>query len=76
MIVTSIGNCTVAGWFWYCDVHDTHGNADSEAEAEYVATSHEEFWVLQEVDVDDVEDGSPCDLMIAPGIKLDEGDIV
>jgi len=72
----SIGNCTVAGWFWYCDVHDTHGNADSEAEAEYVATSHEEFWVLQEVGVDDVEEDSPCYLMIVPGKKLDEGDIV
>ena len=35
--------CTIAGWFWYCDLHDTHGNADSEDEAEFIAEAHLEF---------------------------------
>jgi hypothetical protein len=72
MIVKSIGDCTVAGWIWYCDVHDSHGNADSEEEAKHMAMAHEEFWILQEVDVECVEDGSPCDLMVAPGRELDD----
>lgn len=28
------------GWFWYCDDHDTHGNADSEAEALAMLDAH------------------------------------
>jgi hypothetical protein len=35
--------CTVGGWVWYCDEHDTHGNADTEDEAEYLADAHREF---------------------------------
>jgi hypothetical protein len=35
---------TVNGWLWYCDEHDTHGNADSMAEAEHMADAHSEFW--------------------------------
>lgn len=34
---------TVNGWLWYCDQHDTHGNADTEDEADYMATAHEEW---------------------------------
>ena len=34
---------TVAGWLWYCDLHDTHGNADSRAEAKHVAHAHRLF---------------------------------
>jgi cation transport regulator ChaB len=34
---------TEAGWLWYCDTHDTHGNADSEQEARYIARAHVEF---------------------------------
>jgi hypothetical protein len=35
---------TLAGWIWYCDSHATHGNADSAEEADWVATSHMEFF--------------------------------
>lgn len=43
---------------WYCDVHDTQGNADSRAEAEHVAAAHAEFFFLQD------PDDEPCDLLI------------
>jgi hypothetical protein len=59
----------MAGWFWYCDVHDTHGNADSEAEAHYVSASHFDFWVLEQ----DGE-GEPCALVL---LKVGaDGDVV
>lgn len=36
---------TVSGWLWYCDVHDTHGNADSQDEAQHMADAHRDyFW--------------------------------
>lgn len=35
---------TGSGWLWYCDEHDTHGNADSEAEAETLAEVHSDFF--------------------------------
>lgn len=35
--------CTKAGWFWFCDEHDTHGNADSVEEAGFIADAHSEF---------------------------------
>jgi predicted DNA-binding transcriptional regulator AlpA len=31
---------TTEGWLWYCDEHDTHGNADSRDEARFVASAH------------------------------------
>lgn len=31
---------TVGGWLWYCDEHNTHGNADSEDEASSLAAVH------------------------------------
>lgn len=34
---------TLAGWIWYCDEHQTHGNADSADEAEYMAECHAKF---------------------------------
>ncbi len=34
---------TVRGWIWYCDLHDTHGNADSEAEAVFMLEAHLEW---------------------------------
>ena len=33
---------TMVGWLWYCDEHDTHGNADTESEAEFLADTHTE----------------------------------
>jgi hypothetical protein len=53
--------CSVAGWLWYCDVHDTHGNADSKEEAEAVSEAHEEFHFLQE---EDPSESEGCDLTI------------
>ena len=53
------GHCTVNGWVWYCDVHDTHGNANFEAEAEFMADHHEMWWDLNS---DDNEEG--CDLHV------------
>ena len=43
---------------WYCDLHDTHGNADSQQEAEYVAAAHATFFE----EIDPLDD--PCDLYI------------
>jgi hypothetical protein len=45
LIPSGGGPCqdTVNGWMWYCDQHDTHGNADSEDEAHAVAGAHEDF---------------------------------
>lgn len=31
---------TIGGWLWYCNEHNTHGNADSEDEARSLATAH------------------------------------
>jgi hypothetical protein len=50
--------CTKYGWYWYCDVHDTHGNADREAEAQFVSDAHAEYWELDDPDDD------PCDIVI------------
>ena len=35
---------TVNGWLWYCDEHDTHGNADTEDEAGLVGDAHSDYW--------------------------------
>ena len=46
---------SVNGWLWYCDQHDTHGNADSQDEVEHMADAHVEFFL---------EDGDdPCAVM-------------
>ena len=44
-------------WEWYCDEHDTRGNADSKEEAEHVGDSHCEFKALFDEDwrMDDEE---------------------
>lgn len=49
-------SCTKGGWIWYCDVHDTHGNADLEEEAYFVARTHAEF----------TNDPDGCDLYVVP----------
>ena len=36
---------TQQGWLWHCHEHDTHGNADSEEEAQLCAEAHREFWM-------------------------------
>jgi len=45
---------TTNGWLWYCDVHDTHGNADSQDEADLLADTHAMF----------MDDEEGCDLVI------------
>jgi hypothetical protein len=39
---------TINGWIWYCDEHDTHGNADTEEEADHMAAAHVEFWEAED----------------------------
>jgi hypothetical protein len=43
MIHASVCPDTINGWLWYCDECDTHGNADSEAEAEHMGNAHVEW---------------------------------
>jgi hypothetical protein len=71
-------SCTRAGWLWYCDEHDTHGNADSEDEANFMGRAHAyyhseillplfdaEFPEDVENALDDVEDS--CDWIVMQG---------
>lgn len=44
VITSGVCESTTGGWEWYCDAHDTHGNADSKEEAVFVAKSHAKFW--------------------------------
>lgn len=53
---------TVAGWLWYCDEHDTHGNADSEEEAWVVGGAHSDYHADGEPDL-------ACDIRVAPARK-------
>ena len=46
------------GWIYYCDEHDTHGNADSRDEAQVMADAHECYFSW-----DDKDEG-PCDMFI------------
>lgn len=39
----SICGDTIAGFLYYCDEQDAHGNADSQSEAEHMATTHQEY---------------------------------
>jgi hypothetical protein len=48
---------TLTGWLWYCDVHNTHGNADFEEEAEAVAQAHRRFFSAD-------KEAEPCDVVI------------
>lgn len=43
MIMASVCPQTIAGWLWYCDEHDTHGNADSEHEARAMGQAHSDY---------------------------------
>ena len=35
---------TINGWVWYCDACDTHGNANSSDEAEFMAERHARYF--------------------------------
>jgi hypothetical protein len=51
---------TVTGWLWWCDEHDTHGNADSEDEAAVMAGAHEDYFNQEcMVFLAQVSDGKP-----------------
>ena len=54
---------TLRGWLWYCHEHDSHGNADTEEEAELGAGAHELYWQGQLPD-DAPEDEDPCDVIV------------
>ncbi len=44
--IVTRGTCkeTIAGWIWYCDSCDTHGNANFSEEAEYLAKAHARYY--------------------------------
>jgi hypothetical protein len=48
---------TVAGWLWYCDEHDAHGNGDSEDEVQAYADTHREYLA-------DVTPDPPCEVIV------------
>jgi hypothetical protein len=43
---------TVGGWIWYCDNCQTHGNADTSDEAEYMALAHIKYMASTSIDHD------------------------
>jgi hypothetical protein len=47
---------TAEAWLWYCDVHNTHGNADSKAEAEALDEAHTRYW--------NEHHGEECDVIV------------
>jgi hypothetical protein len=55
--MTFICPSTVAGWLWYCDNHDTHGNADTQDEAQAYAEAHREHFADDQAD-------DPCDVIV------------
>jgi hypothetical protein len=44
-------------WLWHCDNHGTHGNADSQDEAEVYAEAHHEYFARQRA-------GAPCPVVV------------
>lgn len=56
------GVCTdiASGWLWHCDEHDTHGNAGSRAEAEWLADAHVAF----HDDLEGSSDRNPCPIIV------------
>jgi hypothetical protein len=57
-IITNQCASTQAGYTWYCDEHDTHGNADSEAEATWTGEAHREYFQFNKISSDG------CDMYI------------
>lgn len=60
---------TMAGWIWYCDEHQTHGNADSSDEAEHMIDAHEEFFTYANIQGYIKEEGDPS---VADNIDWDD----
>lgn len=44
--ISSVDDCGLSGWYWYCEEHDAHGIADSEDEAVFVLDAHVEYHEL------------------------------
>ena len=43
MAMASACPATVHGWLWYCSVHDVHGTANSQEEADHLARAHTRY---------------------------------
>ena len=43
LITPATCKSTIGGWVWYCDSCDTHGNANSADEADFMAESHAKY---------------------------------
>ncbi len=56
----TVCTATIAGWLWYCDEHDTHGNADSEDEARRMADAHGDYFL----DLARGDDPDPCEIIV------------
>lgn len=59
MVAANSCASTIAGWIWYCDEHNTHGNADSHEEAHHMAEAHVEYHADGDSDYDE------CSIYIA-----------
>ena len=63
---------TFGGWVWYCDSCDTHGNANSADEADYMAEAHAKYYSWDETAEYNEEDDSIKSFMdIAPEERED-----
>ena len=63
----SVCSATVAGWIYYCDEHDTHGNADTQDEADHMAAAHVGYH-LGQAEEHGVVEPDPCELFVFPRI--------
>jgi hypothetical protein len=63
LITQNTCTSTVAGWIWYCDSCDTHGNADSSDEAEYMTGQHARYHSWLPHEEDEVEDEESINYM-------------
>jgi hypothetical protein len=52
---------TINGWLWYCDEHDTHGNADTEAEVRHMADAHIRYFLRLDGEDDDPD---ACEVIV------------
>jgi hypothetical protein len=53
--INNVCDSTLNGWLYYCDEHDSHGNAGSQEEAEWLADAHTSFHADQEAESDACE---------------------
>jgi hypothetical protein len=49
----------VQGWIYYCDEHETHGNADNEDEARHMVAAHTDYFLKHDRDKAD-----PCEVFV------------